>query len=137
MPRVTSTLSSPLAAVKEIAAENEGKTVAVFCHGYAIRVLLATLQGYSLEEAGKTPHGDNTAVSLLRAENGRLEVVFRDNTDHLQTAEYLAGEKVGYWTRSCIYFVYSSVPRMAALRANSFVITIFFSTRLSLISTKL
>ncbi len=83
-----------LAAVRDIAAENEGKTVAVFCHGYAIRVLLATLQGYSLEEAGRTPHGDNTAVSLVRWEKGALEVVFRDNTDHLQTAEYLAGEKV-------------------------------------------
>jgi len=83
-----------LAAVGEIAAANEGKTVAVFCHGYAIRVLLATVQGYTLEEAGKTPHGDNTAVSLLRWENGELTVVFRDNTDHLQTPEYLAGEKV-------------------------------------------
>ena len=83
-----------LAAVREIAAAHEGQTVAVFSHGYAIRVVLATLQGYSLEEAGKTPHGDNTAVSLLQVEDGELKVVFRDNTDHLQTPEYLAGEKV-------------------------------------------
>jgi len=83
-----------LGAVREIAADNEGKTVALFCHGYAIRVLLATVQGYSLEEAGKTPHGDNTAVSLLRWEDGKLTVVFRDNADHLQTPAYLAEEKV-------------------------------------------
>ena len=44
-----------LAAVESIAAENEGKTVAVFSHGYAIRLLLATLQGYTLETAGQTP----------------------------------------------------------------------------------
>ena len=110
-----------LAAVKEIAAENEGKTVAVFCHGYAIRVLLATLQGYSLEEAGKTPHGDNTAVSLLRAENGQLEVVFRDNTDHLQTAEYLAGEKVAkrpHSLESGLWFAPARLPEQAEVLAD-------------------
>ena len=109
-----------LAAVRDIAAENEGKTVAVFCHGYAIRVLLATLQGYSLEEAGKTPHGDNTAVSLLRAENGGLEVVFRDNTDHLQTAEYLAGEKVAkrpHALESGLWFAPVKLPEQADLLA--------------------
>ena len=83
-----------LAAVRDIAAENEGKTVAVFSHGYAIRLLLATLQGYDLETAGETPHGDNTAVSLLEAEDGELRVVFRDDNSHLQTPEFLAGEKV-------------------------------------------
>lgn len=109
-----------LAAVTEIAAENEGKTAAVFCHGYAIRVLLATLQGYSLEEAGKTPHGDNTAVSLLRAEGEKLEVVFRDNTDHLQTAEYLAGEKVSkrpHALESGLWFAPLRLPEQADLLA--------------------
>lgn len=73
-----------MAAVREIARENEGKTVAVFSHGCAIRLLLATLQGYSLEELGKTPHGDNTAVSLIEAEGETLRVVFRDDNSHLQ-----------------------------------------------------
>lgn len=87
-------LDRVLEAVRQIAAENEGRTVAVFSHGYAIRLLLAAAQGYSLEEAGQTPHGDNTAVSLLEAENGELRVVFRDDNSHLQTPEFLAGEKV-------------------------------------------
>ena len=82
------------AAIRSIAAENQGKTVAVFSHGYAIRVLLAHLQGYSMEEAGQTPHGDNTAVSMLEAEGGTLRVVFRDDNSHLQTPEFLTGEKV-------------------------------------------
>ncbi len=82
------------AAVRAIAAENEGHTVVVFSHGYAIRVLLAHLQGYSMETAGQTPHGDNTAVSLLEWENGTLRVIFRDDNSHLQTPEFLAGEKV-------------------------------------------
>ncbi|MDD3346155.1 GNAT family N-acetyltransferase [Oscillibacter sp.] len=83
-----------LGAVREIAEKNEGRTVAVFSHGYAIRLLLATLQGCTLEEVGNTPHGDNTAVSLLEAEKGALRVVFRDDNSHLQTPEFLAGEKV-------------------------------------------
>ena len=87
-------LDRVLGAVRAIAAENEGRTVAVFSHGYAIRVLLAHLQGYSMEEAGQTPHGDNTAVSMLVAEGGTLRVVFRDDNSHLQTPEFLAGEKV-------------------------------------------
>lgn len=87
-------LDRVLGAVRQIAVENEGKTVAVFSHGYAIRLLLATLQGYSLERVGETPHGDNTAVSLLEAEGNELRVVFRDDNDHLQTPAFLAGEKV-------------------------------------------
>jgi probable phosphoglycerate mutase len=80
--------------VQHIAAENEGKTVVVFSHGYAIRVLLATLQGYAMEEIGKSPTGDNTAVSLLKSGPEGLQVVFRDDNSHLQTPEYLANEKV-------------------------------------------
>ncbi len=81
------------AEVERIAAENEGRTVALFSHGYAIRVLLATLQGYAMEEIGKSPTGDNTAVSLLRMGEKGLEVVFRDDNSHLKTEEYLANEK--------------------------------------------
>ena len=83
-----------LAALQDIAAENDGKTVAVFSHGYAIRMVLAALQGMTLAEAGTTPHGDNTAVSLLEASHGVLRVLWRDDNTHLQTPEFLAGEKV-------------------------------------------
>ena len=81
-------------ALHAIAAENEGKTVAVFSHGYAIRLLLAKLQGYPPERMGESPTGQNTAVSLLEWEEGELRVIFRDDISHLQTEEFLAGEKV-------------------------------------------
>ena len=81
-------------ALRAIAAENEGKTVAVFSHGYAIRLLLAKLQGYPPERMGESPTGQNTAVSLLEWEEGELRVIFRDDISHLQTEEFLAGEKV-------------------------------------------
>lgn len=83
-----------LRALERIAAENEEKTVAVFCHGYAIRLALARLQDIPPERVGETPTGDNTAVSLLEGESGALRVVFRDDNSHLKTAEFLAGEKV-------------------------------------------
>ena len=82
-------------AVTEIAESNEGRTVAVFSHGYAIRLLLGWLQGCALDDLDKTPTGENTAVSCLAWENGRLHVLFRDDISHLKTPEFLAGEK-GY-----------------------------------------
>lgn len=57
-------------------------------------MVLAALQGMTLAEAGTTPHGDNTAVSLLEASHGVLRVIWRDDNAHLQTPEFLAGEKV-------------------------------------------
>lgn len=73
-----------LSAMEEIGASNDGKTVAVFSHGCALRLLLGTLQGYTLETMGDTPHGDNTAVSLVEYNQGKLRVVFRDDTSHLK-----------------------------------------------------
>ena len=80
-------LERALEAVRKIAAENDGKTVAVFSHGYVIRLLLADLQGISLRDTGaKSPTGDNTAVSLLEAEGDDIRVVFRDDASHLPAA---------------------------------------------------
>lgn len=73
-----------VAAVRDIARENPGKTVAAFSHGAALRTLLGTLQGYTLEEMGQTPHGDNTAVSLLEIEGDDIRVVFRDDNSHIR-----------------------------------------------------
>ena len=77
-------LERMLGAVREIAAENPGRTVAAFSHGAALRTLLGALQGYSMEEIGQTPHGDNTAVSLLEVEGDDIRVVFRDDNSHIQ-----------------------------------------------------
>lgn len=83
-----------LRAIRKIAAENEGKTIAVFSHGYIIRLMLTELQGQSLEQMGETPTGDNTAVSLLEADGDALRVIFRDDNSHLKTEAFLANEKI-------------------------------------------
>ena len=98
------------AAVERIARENPGKTLALFSHGYAIRLLLANLQGISLRDTGtKSPTGDNTAVSLLEWDGEALRVVWQNDNSHLRTPEYLEGERsvrrafaleAGLWFRS-------------------------------------
>ena len=87
-------LDRTLGAIREIARVNNGKTVAVFSHGYAIRLTLAALQGYTVAQMAQTPVGDNTAVSVIEAEGDVLRVLSRDDNSHLQTPEFLAGEKV-------------------------------------------
>lgn len=72
-----------LEGIRRIAVENPGGTVAAASHGAALRTLLGTLEGMSLEEIGATGHGDNTAVSLLEVEGGTVRVVFRDDAGHL------------------------------------------------------
>lgn len=75
-----------LAGIRQIAAENPGGTVAAASHGAALRTLLGTLQGMSLEEIGSTGHGDNTAVSLLEVDGDGVRVVFRDDASHLPSS---------------------------------------------------
>lgn len=82
-----------LRTLRKIAAKHDGETVAVFSHGYIIRLMLGHLQGDSLEQMGKTPTGDNTSVALLEAEGDSLRVIFRDDNSHLKTEAYLAQEK--------------------------------------------
>ncbi|MDE7243382.1 MAG: GNAT family N-acetyltransferase [Oscillospiraceae bacterium] len=72
-----------LEALRQIAARHPGGTVAATSHGAALRTLLGTLQGLSLEEIGKTGHGDNTAVSLIEVEGDAMRVVFRDDASHV------------------------------------------------------
>ena len=105
-------LARVLEAIQAIAAENEGRTVAVFSHGYAIRLVLAALQGISLADTGpNTPTGDNTAVSCLEWDGECLQVVFQNDNRHLLTPEYLAGEKVRKRSSALEPGLYFAPPR--------------------------
>lgn len=70
-------------AVLTLAAKYSGETVAIVSHGLAIRALLCRLLGVSSEDIGSLPYGDNTAVSLLTEENGRLRVQWYNDSSHL------------------------------------------------------
>lgn len=90
-------LKRMMKALREIAEENEGKTVAVFSHGCALRLVLGTLEGFDLSRMGDTPHGDNTAVSKVEYENGQLRLIFRDDNDHVKALSTFA--KQSWWKR--------------------------------------
>ncbi len=72
-----------LEGIRQIARDDPGGTVAVTSHGAALRALLGMLQGRSLAEIGSTPHGDNTAVSLLEVDGDQIRVVYRDDNSHV------------------------------------------------------
>lgn len=86
-----------LPALHRVAAAHEGGTVAVFSHGAAMRVVLGTLQGLSLREIGQTPHGDNTAVSLLEVEPDGIRVVYRDDNSHLADSGLSTLARQNWW----------------------------------------
>lgn len=71
------------AAMLDIAAQNEGRTVAVFSHGMAIRALQGTLLGLPEEEWPTLGHGDNTCVTELEAEGGQWRILGRNDNSHL------------------------------------------------------
>lgn len=86
-----------LASLRRISHENDGKTVAVFSHGAAMRIVLGTLQGLPPDQIGNTPHGDNTAVSLLEAEGDVIRVIYRDDNQHLLDAGLSTLAKQRWW----------------------------------------
>ena len=75
-----------LKALRQIACENEGRTVAVFSHGAVIRILIGTLRGMSLGEIDQSVLGDNTSVALLEVEDGHIREVYGNDNSHLVQA---------------------------------------------------
>lgn len=76
-------------AVKRLACENEGKTVAVATHGGVLRALFCRLKLGSLDRLVEMPYATNTAVSLLRFNGDEMpELVFMNDDSHLPE-EYL------------------------------------------------
>ena len=73
-----------VAAIREIAAENEGKTVVIVGHGDAIRLSLGIFNGYSLDEIGHhSGYSTPGAVSKLEFEDGKATVVYEHDFSHL------------------------------------------------------
>ncbi len=84
-------------ALEQVARQHEGEAVAVFSHGMTLRTVLGVLQGQTLAEVGQTPHGDNTAVSLVEWENGKFRVVYRDDNSHLTERGLSTFAKQSWW----------------------------------------
>ncbi|MBR3555325.1 MAG: GNAT family N-acetyltransferase [Oscillospiraceae bacterium] len=88
-----------LGAIRQIAAENPGGEVAAVAHGCIIRILLAKLLGVPSENIWSVPHGDNTCVAELEAEeDGEIRLLHYNDNSHLP-AELSAFAREDWWKR--------------------------------------
>ena len=69
--------------VAEIAERHSGGSVAVFSHGFAIRALICAISGVASHETDKVSYCDNTAVTLLIYDGGKLTIDFLGDNSHL------------------------------------------------------
>lgn len=76
-----------LDTVRRLATENEGKTIALFSHGAAIRAFTAAVMGIRSEDISVLRYCDNTAVMRLFVENGKITLKEQPDASHL-TEEY-------------------------------------------------
>lgn len=70
-------------AVEEIAKENDGKTVAIVSHGVSLRCFMSKVCGVDLSDVYTVPICKNTAISKLTYEDGKFNVVFKNDYSHL------------------------------------------------------
>ena len=94
-----------LEALTELAKKHEGQSIAVFTHGCVLSGGLHRLLGLPHDAS----QSDNTAVSLLRYENGSFSPVFLFDNSHLsaeistrarrQRARQLLGGRLNLWFR--------------------------------------
>ncbi len=81
--KMTEVFARMKSAVDKIAAENEGKTIAVVSHGCALRNFLCYAMGKPISALKDVGWSDNTAVSLVEYESGVPKIIFKNNNDHL------------------------------------------------------
>ena len=87
-----------VAALERIAQAHPGQTVAVFCHGTAIRQALANLKGIAPEDWRTLRHSDNTAVNRITYEDGQFQIVFDSDASHLSEELSTLG-KQAWWRK--------------------------------------
>ena len=80
-------------ALEEIARRHDGQTVAVVSHGVTIRCLLSTALKLDLNDPTALPIALNTAVSLLRYENGAWQAAYINDASHLDALQLPAWER--------------------------------------------
>ena len=85
------------AVVLELAERYPGGSVAAVSHGLAMRSLLCSIFGVPSEEIDRIPYGDNTSVTLLTAEDGKLAVEWYNDASHLTERGISTFARQGWW----------------------------------------
>lgn len=84
--------------VLDIAEKHEGGTVCIVSHGMAIKIFLMGVLGVPASESMKLGHGDNTSVSLVEVENGKINALYWNDNSHLGE-ELSTFAKQRWWRR--------------------------------------
>ncbi len=78
----------------ELASKHDGQAIACVSHGMAIRTLISGVKGVPSERIHEILHGDNTCVTLLNVENGKIEIEYYNDNGHLpDNLSTFAGQK--------------------------------------------
>ena len=70
-------------AIRRIARAHPDQTVAIFCHGTAIRQALAQFRGVAPQDWCTLGHSDNTAVSKLTWDGADFQIDYEADASHL------------------------------------------------------
>ena len=70
-------------AIRRIAQAHPDQTVAIFCHGTAIRQALAQFRGVAPQDWCTLGHSDNTAVSKLTWDGADFQIDYEADASHL------------------------------------------------------
>lgn len=73
-----------VSALKEIACENDGKTVAVATHATPIRAILTVVKYGTIDKMNDVPWVSNASVTELTYENFEFKVVLTGDDKHLK-----------------------------------------------------
>ncbi len=87
-----------ICAMRRIAKENQGKTIAVISHGMAIKAYLNYASGREWENYADPGWADNTAVSLIEYDDAFIpHIIFKNDSTHL--SDGLSTLAVSHWCR--------------------------------------
>ena len=86
------------AAMKRIASENQGRTIAVVSHGMAIKAYLNCAEGREWDNYSDPGWADNTAVSLIEYSDKLIpRIIYKNDCSHL--TEGLSTLAVSNWCK--------------------------------------
>ncbi|MBQ9922949.1 MAG: histidine phosphatase family protein [Clostridia bacterium] len=70
-------------AIDEIAAENDGKSIAIFTHGGVIRALHCVWQGFDANSINNVPRVPNASITVAVYNEKNADILLQSYTDHL------------------------------------------------------
>lgn len=77
--------------------KNKGKSIGIFSHGCAIRILMCYVKGIPLEKIEEILWSDNTAITCVEIhENGDMRIVYENDYVHIMNNEETAANHM-WW----------------------------------------